>query len=158
MTAELNADVKGAAASADYALERAVRRIVTIRAETGSRSRRGAADPGGRFDLWAARRALLARHLTPETRRAPVPEGRGLVDRAGSGAEQPAQRPATCLARPDLRLAAWFLWMTPLLAALSSCLAATWNAVAAAAASPDSAAERTRRTAVFRAERTATLR
>lgn len=33
--AELNADVKGAAASADYALERAVRRIVTIRAETG---------------------------------------------------------------------------------------------------------------------------
>ena len=35
VTAELNADVKGAAASADYALERAVRRIVTIRAETG---------------------------------------------------------------------------------------------------------------------------
>ena len=35
VAAELNADVKGAAASADYALERAVRRIVTIRAETG---------------------------------------------------------------------------------------------------------------------------
>jgi DNA polymerase III subunit delta len=39
VTAELNADVKGAAASADYALERAVRRIVTIRAETGRGSR-----------------------------------------------------------------------------------------------------------------------
>src|SRR3954470_21004651 len=35
VAAELNADVKGAAASADYALERAVRRIVTIRSETG---------------------------------------------------------------------------------------------------------------------------
>ena len=33
--AELNADVKGAAASADYALERAIRRIVAIRRETG---------------------------------------------------------------------------------------------------------------------------
>ena len=35
VAAELNADVKGAAASADYALESAVRRIVTIRVETG---------------------------------------------------------------------------------------------------------------------------
>lgn len=35
VTAELNADVKGVAASADYALERAVRRIVDIRATTG---------------------------------------------------------------------------------------------------------------------------
>ncbi|WP_448628779.1 DNA polymerase III subunit delta [Geodermatophilus sp. URMC 64] len=34
VAAELNADVKGAAASADYALERAVRRIVEIRSET----------------------------------------------------------------------------------------------------------------------------
>jgi DNA polymerase III subunit delta len=34
VAAELNADVKGAAASADYALERAVRRIVEIRTET----------------------------------------------------------------------------------------------------------------------------
>ncbi|MGY1603062.1 DNA polymerase III subunit delta [Geodermatophilus sp. SYSU D00815] len=34
VTAELNADVKGAAASADYALERAVRRIIEIRTET----------------------------------------------------------------------------------------------------------------------------
>lgn len=35
VAAGLNADVKGAAASADYALERAVRRIVDIRAATG---------------------------------------------------------------------------------------------------------------------------
>jgi DNA polymerase-3 subunit delta len=39
VAAELNADVKGAAASADYALERAVRRIVTIRTETGRGNR-----------------------------------------------------------------------------------------------------------------------
>jgi DNA polymerase-3 subunit delta len=35
VAAELNAEVKGAAASADYALERAVRRIVAIRSDTG---------------------------------------------------------------------------------------------------------------------------
>ncbi len=39
VAAELNADVKGAAASADYALERAIRRIVEIRATTGRDSR-----------------------------------------------------------------------------------------------------------------------
>jgi DNA polymerase-3 subunit delta len=43
VAAELNADVKGAAASADYALERAVRRIVTIRSETGRGGRAHAA-------------------------------------------------------------------------------------------------------------------
>jgi DNA polymerase-3 subunit delta len=37
VAAELNADVKGAAASADYALERAVRRLVGIRAATAGR-------------------------------------------------------------------------------------------------------------------------
>ncbi len=39
VAAELNADVKGVAASADYALERAVRRIVDIRTTTGRDSR-----------------------------------------------------------------------------------------------------------------------
>jgi DNA polymerase-3 subunit delta len=39
VVADLNADVKGAAASADYALERAIRRIVDIRTETGRGSR-----------------------------------------------------------------------------------------------------------------------
>lgn len=42
VTAQLNADVKGMAASADYALERAVRQIVAIRAATaGGRARTG---------------------------------------------------------------------------------------------------------------------
>nr|WP_091561877.1 hypothetical protein [Klenkia taihuensis] len=36
VAAELNADVKGVAASADYALERAVRRIVELRATAGA--------------------------------------------------------------------------------------------------------------------------
>jgi DNA polymerase-3 subunit delta len=44
VAAELNADVKGVAASPDYALERAIRRIVAIRAETG----RGGALRSGR--------------------------------------------------------------------------------------------------------------
>jgi DNA polymerase-3 subunit delta len=44
VTAELNAEVKGAAADPDYALERAVRRIVAIRAATG----RGGRVPAGR--------------------------------------------------------------------------------------------------------------
>lgn len=39
VAAELNADVKGVAASADYALERAVRRIVVIRATAGGGGR-----------------------------------------------------------------------------------------------------------------------
>jgi DNA polymerase-3 subunit delta len=39
VVAELNADVKGAAASADYALERAVRRLLTVRTETGRGNR-----------------------------------------------------------------------------------------------------------------------
>jgi DNA polymerase-3 subunit delta len=39
VAAELNADVKGAAASPDYALERAIRRIVAIRTETGRDTR-----------------------------------------------------------------------------------------------------------------------
>lgn len=47
VAAELNADVKGAAASADYALERAVRRIAAIRSETG-RGRAGGRVGAGR--------------------------------------------------------------------------------------------------------------
>src|SRR5947209_19151839 len=58
----------------------------------------------------------------------------------------------------DLRLAAWFLWMTPLLAALSSSLVALRSAVVAAAASLPSAASRKRRTAVLSSDFTALLR
>jgi DNA polymerase-3 subunit delta len=45
VTAELNADVKGVAASPDYALERAVRRIVAIRADS-ARGRDARVRPG----------------------------------------------------------------------------------------------------------------
>ena len=49
---------------------------------------------------------------------------------------QPAMS-ASFLAMPDLRLAAWFLWMTPLLAALSSALLAVCRAVVAAERNAD---------------------
>ena len=45
-------------------------------------------------------------------------QGRAFVD------EDRAQSAATCLAIADLRFAAWFSWMTPLLTALSSFLVA----------------------------------
>src|SRR5689334_18254805 len=57
----------------------------------------------------------------------------------------------------DLRLAAWFLWMTPLEAALSSCLPAS-TARFLASSAPDSAASRNLRTAVFSADFTALFR
>src|SRR3954447_19859388 len=87
----------------------------------------------------------------------PVPTGTE-ARRAGALRRRSAQRVAARLAMPDLRLAAWFLWMTPLLTALSRALLAVARAVAAASASPASAAVRKRRTDVFRADLTATLR
>ena len=61
-------------------------------------------------------------------------------------------------AMADLRLAAWFLWMTPLLAALSSLTAAARMARVAASRSPASAASRNLRTEVFSSDLTALLR
>src|SRR5580692_1586300 len=58
----------------------------------------------------------------------------------------------------DLRLAAWFLWMTPLLTALSSLIDASCIAVSAASALPVSAASRNLRTYVFSSDLTALLR
>jgi hypothetical protein len=58
----------------------------------------------------------------------------------------------------DLRLAAWFLWMTPLLAALSSARVASRASAVAAAASPASAASRNLRTAVLTEDFTSLLR
>src|SRR3954468_23375540 len=58
----------------------------------------------------------------------------------------------------DLRFAAWFLWMTPLLAALSSSRDALRKADVVASASPASAASRNRRTAVLSSLLTALLR
>src|SRR5699024_7276420 len=65
---------------------------------------------------------------------------------------------ATSLARPDLRFAAWFWWMTPLETALSSLRDAVFSASSAAAASPVETAARTLRTCVLSSDFTARLR
>src|SRR5207248_2641421 len=71
---------------------------------------------------------------------------------------QPWLSSAQRLAIADLRLAAWFLWMTPLLAALSRLCDAVRMATVAASTSPASAASRNLRTAVFSDDLTALLR
>src|SRR3546814_20022762 len=58
----------------------------------------------------------------------------------------------------DLRFAAWFWWMTPLLTALSSCLVAVMSAFSAAALSPAATASRVRRPSVLSCLLTALLR
>src|SRR5262252_4881984 len=58
----------------------------------------------------------------------------------------------------DLRFAAWFLWITPLLAALSRSRLASRMAASAASVSPASAASRNLRTLVFSDDLTALLR
>ena len=60
------------------------------------------------------------------------------------------EAPAACFAIADLRFAAWFLWMTPLEAALSSLRVASRSAVVALSVSPVSAASRNLRTADLR--------
>ncbi len=64
---------------------------------------------------------------------------------------------ARCLTSRDLRRAAWFLWMTPLLAALSSRLMAR-RVSSSTFSSPCSAAAVTTLVRVFSSERTALLR
>jgi len=59
---------------------------------------------------------------------------------------------------PDLRLAAWLLWMMPLLAALSSRVEAESAAALAASASPASIAVCTFLMAVFSSDLNARLR
>src|SRR5690606_9304345 len=58
----------------------------------------------------------------------------------------------------DLRFAAWFLWMTPLLAALSSFFDASRMSTVACSVSPASAASRNLRMAVFNDDFTDLLR
>ena len=94
LVAALNADVKGAAADADYALESTVRKVAELAG--------------------------------------------GLTDQILLNAEASA----------DLRLAAWFLWMTPLLAALSSLRLVETSNSPAFSLSPVSTASRNPRTAV----------
>ena len=69
-----------------------------------------------------------------------------LAKRRPDGETARSQSAATRLASLDLRLAAWFLWMMPLEAALSSLRQAFFSPSSAAALSPASMASRTRRT------------
>ena len=68
------------------------------------------------------------------------------------------QSDAAVLLMADLRFAAWFLWMTPFEAALSSLREAVRSAAAAASASPAATALSTARMAVLISDFTATLR
>src|SRR5258708_992510 len=86
-----------------------------------------------------------------------------VAELGGAGGKEPAGRQlllssAARLAIADLRFAAWFLWMTPLLAALSRLAHAMRMASVASATSPSSAASRNLRTAVFSDDLTALLR
>ena len=118
--AQADADIKGAASDAAYTLERMV---LTVTAADGSRlRRRGAA------------RTLGARPQRP-ARSAQTTSGRALRASRGGRARRRADRRASVgqseaarLAIADLRLAAWFLWMTPLEAALSSLRRRRWPA------------------------------
>src|SRR5262249_12528727 len=93
-------------------------------------------------------------------RRLPVriggPPGEALGGRPR--ARDQAWSSALRLAMADLRFAAWFLWMTPLLAALSRPRQASRMAAFAASTSPASAASRNLRTLVFSDDLTALLR
>src|SRR4051812_41142457 len=68
------------------------------------------------------------------------------------------QREATCLWMADLRLAAWFLWMTPLEAALSSARTASRAAASTSSGVPTAAVSRNLRTVVLSADFTDLLR
>src|SRR3954465_5882677 len=83
------------------------------------------------------------------------------MKKAPRGAHDPwaeRQRDAAFLAMADLRLAAWFLWMTFLDAALSSFLVASPASFLASSVLPASTASVKRRTAGLSAERTDLLR
>src|SRR5690242_2342338 len=68
------------------------------------------------------------------------------------------ERSARRLAIADLRFAAWFLWMTPLLTALSSLRDASRSSTAAASVLPASVASLNLRIAVFSDDLTDLLR
>src|SRR5215475_519139 len=80
------------------------------------------------------------------------------ADTGAATSEGQAWSSAARLAMADLRFAAWFLWITPLLAALSRPREASRMACTAASVSPASAASRNLRTLVFSDDLTALLR
>ena len=126
--ARADAEVKGGSRDSVFALERLIT-VIATKAPFGS--------------WWRA--------APIEGRKSPPHQGRAFV-KIG------AQSAATCLAIADLRLAAWFAWMTPLLAALSSFLVARASERSAAVLSPAATASRVRRTSVRSSLFTALLR
>src|SRR5215213_9262435 len=93
-----------------------------------------------------------------ETGRPHTPQRGRHPNRVTPRARCAAQRPAACFWIADLRLAAWFLWMTPADAALSSLRVASCASTRARSASPEAAASRKWRTAVLSADFTDLLR
>ncbi len=105
---------------------------------------------------WLCDRRGWACHRPSSTRahERRLPSGRRLRRCRSRG----GQRPAACLLMADLRFAAWFLWMTPAEAALSSLRPATRASSCALSLSPEDTASRNWRTAVFSADFTDLLR
>ena len=105
---------------------------------------------------------LTRRAATPgpgHTETAPLAWSSAGLGGVGVRCVRPAQAAVlTRLAIADLRFAAWFLWMTPLLAALSRAFDAARCSSVAFSVSPASTASRNRRTAVRTDERTDLLR
>ena len=104
----------------------------------GRPCRRRRQGPGQRPVLRAGADGALCRPVcaaraseSTRTRKTPHPRGRRFVELGSS-----AQRDAACLFTADLRLAAWFLWMTPLEAALSSAREASAAAFFASSSPP----------------------
>ncbi len=77
-----------------------------------------------------------ARPSAPRQRRRPRTDRCGAFVRHSVGQRAGSQRAETFLAMADLRFAAWFLWMTPLLTALSSFFEARTRAAVALSLSP----------------------
>src|SRR3954452_9709103 len=108
------------------------------------------------FDGFRARRPLTGfghdnghRHGPAARRCTDMSNDRPAVKRARIQRLGQADSDSTRLAMADLRFAAWFLWMTPLLTALSSWRDATRSSVVAAAVSPASLASLSLRITVF---------
>ncbi len=131
--AAADAAVKGGSRDAHFALEVMVRTIAR-RGEDAER----AAPPGGDAGR-AARRPPTTQTRAddehPPTTKAP--HQRCGAFETISGSDQSAE---TFFAMADLRFAAWFLWMTPLLTALSSFFEASDRAATALSLSPEAMA------------------
>ncbi len=143
----------------DLGLATAITAVARADADVKGAGRRRGVLPGAdgaddhRRARAAAEPAVPSRAEAPGTRTRRRPPGERRLVR---GVER--QSDAAFLLIADFLFAAWFLWMTPLEAALSSLRPAAAASVWACSASPASAASRKRRTADFSADFTDLLR